>query len=120
MKLRFVPNLLILPLFAFGFFGIAHARSGDASALLKMESEFQKATAEKGWDGYVTFLADDSVELPTRPGRICADSQSAPMTQMTWPVLTVSPGATESSETRPDRCACTSFSIFIASTTQIT
>ena len=33
MKLRFVPNLLILPLFAFGFFGIAHARSGDASAL---------------------------------------------------------------------------------------
>jgi hypothetical protein len=48
---------------------------------------------------------DDSVELPTRPDRICADSQSAPMTQMTWPVLTVSPGATESSETRPDRCA---------------
>ena len=64
MKLRFVTNLLILPLFAFGFLGIANARSGDASALLKMESEFQKATAEKGWDGYVTFLADDSVELP--------------------------------------------------------
>ena len=40
------------------------AHSGDASVLLKMEADFQKATAEKGWDGYVSFLADDSVELP--------------------------------------------------------
>jgi len=39
---------------------------------------------------------------------------------MTWPVLTGWPGWTESSDTVPSRCACTSFSIFIASTMQST
>jgi ketosteroid isomerase-like protein len=29
-----------------------------------MEADFQKATAEKGWDGYITFFAEDGVELP--------------------------------------------------------
>ncbi len=38
---------------------------------------------------------------------------------MTWPVVTAWPGSTERPETRPGRCACTSFSIFIASTMQI-
>ena len=52
MKLRLISSLLIVSLFAFGSVRFAHARSSDASALLKMESEFQKATAEKGWDGY--------------------------------------------------------------------
>ena len=43
---------------------------------------------------------------------------SGATTQITWPVLTGSPGATDSSVTTPARCAVISFSIFIASTMQ--
>src|SRR3954462_3510781 len=39
---------------------------------------------------------------------------------MTCPVVTGWPGVTDRSEMRPARCACTSFSIFIASTMQTT
>ncbi len=59
---------------------------------------------------------DDTADVPTRLCRIRAEIQSAATTQMTWPVFTGWPGATESSVTRPARVACTSFSIFIAST----
>ncbi len=59
---------------------------------------------------------DDTADVPTRLCRIYAEIQSAATTQMTWPVFTGWPAATESSLTRPARCACTSFSIFIAST----
>src|SRR5205807_947803 len=45
---------------------------------------------------------------------------SAPIRQTTWPVVTGCPGSTERPETSPPRWACTSFSIFIASTMQIT
>jgi ketosteroid isomerase-like protein len=60
--------MLLLTLFlgvsVFTLKATAQDKSGDASVLLKMESDFQKATAEKGWDGYVTYFADDGVELP--------------------------------------------------------
>ena len=52
--------------------------------------------------------------------RIRTASQSAVTTQITWPVFTGWPGWTDSSLTRPARGVCTSFSIFIASTMQIT
>jgi ketosteroid isomerase-like protein len=55
---------LFLGVFVFTLKPTAQAQSGDASVLLKMEADFQKATAEKGWDGYVTYFADDGVELP--------------------------------------------------------
>ena len=64
MTLRMFAVLLILSSFAVGSGQMAQAKSSDASVLVKMEAEFQKATAEKGWDGYVTYLADDGVELP--------------------------------------------------------
>ena len=66
MRSRFVIVLLALSLAIFVFIVRlrAHAQNGDASILLKMETDFQKATAEKGWDGYVTYLAEDAVELP--------------------------------------------------------
>lgn len=66
MNSRFVTVLLAISLAAFvtNLSPLANAQKGDASELLKMESEFQKATAEKGWDGYVTYFADDGVELP--------------------------------------------------------
>src|SRR6267143_2694473 len=41
----------------------AQAQSKGSDVLVKMEADFQKATAEKGWDGYVTFFAEDGVEL---------------------------------------------------------
>lgn len=66
MRSRFVIGLLALSLAMLVFIvrPSAHAQNGDASILLKMETDFQKATAEKGWDGYVTYLAEDAVELP--------------------------------------------------------
>lgn len=56
--------MAVLSLLTAGFSQSTKSPSGDASALLKMEAEFQKATAERGWDGYVSYFAEDGVELP--------------------------------------------------------
>jgi ketosteroid isomerase-like protein len=63
MKNLFVL-LLLLSFATVSYADKTKAQSSDASIILKMEADFQKATAEKGWDGYVTYLADDAVELP--------------------------------------------------------
>jgi ketosteroid isomerase-like protein len=31
--------------------------------LMKLEADFAKATAERGWDGYISYYAEDSAEL---------------------------------------------------------
>ena len=50
--------------------------------------------------------------------RTVAPRYSLWTTQITWPVFTACPASTESSVTRPARCAVISFSIFILATTQ--
>ena len=68
---------LFLGVFVFTLKPTAQAQSGDASVLLKMEADFQKATAEKGWDGYVTYFADDGVELPNGESAVKGSRRSA-------------------------------------------
>jgi len=49
-------------IFAFGWRAQSEPPS-DAEVLLKTEADFQKATAERGLDGYMSFYTDDSAEL---------------------------------------------------------
>jgi ketosteroid isomerase-like protein len=64
--MRILSSVLVLALFAsaLGMTAPAQTQSEGSDLLVKLEADFQKATAEKGWDGYVTFFADDGVELP--------------------------------------------------------
>jgi ketosteroid isomerase-like protein len=39
-------------------------RKATADTLIQLEGEFMKAAAEKGSAGYMTYYADDAVELP--------------------------------------------------------
>jgi ketosteroid isomerase-like protein len=65
MRSRFALFLLAVSLALFAApAALAQAQTGDTSTLMKLESEFQKATAEKGWDGYASYFAEDGVELP--------------------------------------------------------
>jgi ketosteroid isomerase-like protein len=44
---------------------VASASSGDtADTLRQMEAEFMKATGERGSQGYISYYADDAVEVP--------------------------------------------------------
>lgn len=45
-------------------FSRADRQSATADDLRQMEAEFMKAAAERGADGYMSYYADDAVELP--------------------------------------------------------
>lgn len=64
MKSKWLAWVLVCLLFAAGVAGRMQAQSAGPDTLMKLESDFQKATAEKGWDGYITYYAEDGVELP--------------------------------------------------------
>lgn len=74
-----------------GFASRAHSQSEGPDTLMKLEADFQKATAEKGWDGYITYYAEDGVELPNG-GSIVQGKEAirkslgewAPGTSLTW------------------------------------
>ena len=62
MKTKFWLLLLVVS-FALGTF--ARSESGDGtSALMKLEAEFMQAAADHGSQGYMSYYADDAVELP--------------------------------------------------------
>ncbi len=61
MKTKF---WLILLVAAFVIGAIANSQSDGTAALLKIEGEFMKAAAEHGSQGYLSYYADDAVEVP--------------------------------------------------------
>jgi len=61
MKTKF---WLILLLAAFALRLMANSQSDGTAALLKIEGEFMKAAAEHGSQGYMSYYADDAVEVP--------------------------------------------------------
>ena len=61
MKTKF---WLVLLLAAFMFGALATSQSDGTSALLKIENEFMKAAADHGSQGYLSYYADDAVEVP--------------------------------------------------------
>jgi ketosteroid isomerase-like protein len=60
-KLRMVVLGLTI-IVAFGWRAQSQQPS-DAKVLLKVEADFEKATAEHGLDGYMSYYAEDSAEL---------------------------------------------------------
>ena len=61
MRLTLLTLALALTLAAAGFAGKAKPGSHQ---LVQLEAEFMKAAAEKGSQGYMSYYADDAVELP--------------------------------------------------------
>ena len=56
---------LVLLLVAFMFGVLANSQSGDGiKALMKLEGEFMQAAADHGSQGYLSYYADDAVEVP--------------------------------------------------------
>jgi ketosteroid isomerase-like protein len=61
MKTKF---WLILLLAAFMLGTLANSQSDPSGALMKIENEFMKASAEHGSQGYLSYYAADAVEVP--------------------------------------------------------
>jgi ketosteroid isomerase-like protein len=61
MKTRF---WLVLVLAAFTLGALANSQSDGSAALVKIENEFMKAAADHGSQGYLSYYADDAVEVP--------------------------------------------------------
>jgi ketosteroid isomerase-like protein len=61
MKLKLLTITLVLALAAAGYAGKAKAGSDQ---LVQLEADFMKAASEKGSQGYMSYYADDAVELP--------------------------------------------------------
>jgi ketosteroid isomerase-like protein len=55
---------LVLLLAAFMLGAVANSQSDGSAALLKIENDFMKAAAEHGSQGYLSYYADDAVEVP--------------------------------------------------------
>jgi ketosteroid isomerase-like protein len=61
MKTKF---WLVLLLAAFMLGALATSQSDGSAPLLKIENDFMKAAAEHGSQGYLSYYADDAVEVP--------------------------------------------------------
>ncbi len=55
---------LVLLLAAFMLGAFANPQSDGTAALVKIESEFMRAAADHGSQGYMSYYADDAVEVP--------------------------------------------------------
>ncbi len=55
---------LILLLAAFMLGALANSQSAGTTALFKIEDDFMKASAAHGSQGYLSYYADDAVEVP--------------------------------------------------------
>ena len=62
LSLAFLP-LLVLSAFAQSPVQSPPAANSDEAALLKAESDFEHARAEKGADGWLSFFAEDAIDL---------------------------------------------------------
>ena len=64
MKLELFSSVLVLAVVGcFAWRAQPQVQSKGTEILLDLEAGFQRATAEHGWDGYVSYLADDATEL---------------------------------------------------------
>jgi ketosteroid isomerase-like protein len=61
MKTKF---WLLLLLAAFMLGALANSQSDGNAALMKIENDFMKAAAAHGSQGYLSYYADDAVEVP--------------------------------------------------------
>ena len=61
MKTKFWLVLLVA---AFTLGTLANSQSDASAALVKIEGEFMNAAADHGSQGYMSYYADDAVELP--------------------------------------------------------
>ena len=78
---KFVVVLFLLGLFAAG--SLAQDKTPDGSALLlKLEADFARAVAEHGHQAFVTYFAEDGVELDDGGG---ITSREAIGKQPPWP-----------------------------------
>jgi ketosteroid isomerase-like protein len=55
---------LVLVLTAFLLGALANSQSDGTAALMKLENEFMRAAADHGSQGYMSYYADDAVEVP--------------------------------------------------------
>ena len=55
---------LLLLAAAFGLGALANSQSDGSAGLVKIEGEFMKAAADHGSQGYMSYYADDAVEVP--------------------------------------------------------
>jgi ketosteroid isomerase-like protein len=55
---------LIVVACAFGLGTIANSESNGSAVLLNLEGEFMKAAADHGAHGYMSYYAEDAVEIP--------------------------------------------------------
>jgi hypothetical protein len=91
---------------------------GEAAAGVVLFGRPTQPAAAVTWKGQVATAV-----VRLAGGRAAIDSRrysGVSIAQIGWPFVTAAPGETAMSVTTPDLCATTSFSIFIASTMQIT
>src|SRR5262245_59816901 len=64
MKLTVSLAVLLLAAAPAVFAASQSSVEADKQALLKAEADFEKARAEKGLEGWLSFFADDTLDLP--------------------------------------------------------
>lgn len=72
MKLSFIAGVIVVVIVIAASSATYPAggsmKKSDANTLRKLEAEFMKAATERGAAGYMSYYADDAVELPNGAG----------------------------------------------------
>ena len=65
MRVRLLATIVVLGLvLGIGWRTPLRSESNGAEKLKQLEADFQKATAERGFDGFVSYFAEDAADLP--------------------------------------------------------
>lgn len=64
MRTRLLTLAIVFGFVVMAFVWKAKAASDGSAKLTQLEAEFVKATADKGFDGFMAYFADDAVDLP--------------------------------------------------------
>lgn len=64
MKTKLLAVALVFGLATVAFVWKAKADSKGSAKLIQLEADFAKATAERGFDGFMSYFADDAADLP--------------------------------------------------------
>jgi ketosteroid isomerase-like protein len=83
---------LVLLVAAFFLGALANSQPDGASALIKIEHEFMQAAADHGSQGYMSYYAEDAVEVPNGHAFLKGKAEIAktmgfldsPDNQLTW------------------------------------
>ncbi len=84
MKSTVLASTVLLVVGGIAWNAQSQSKTSGSETLLKMEAEFEKTTADRGFEGFMSYFADDSADLPNG-GAIVSGKENIRQSEGPWP-----------------------------------